>query len=272
MERLISVLRKSGSADAAVIKFSDCEIINERLATGLGFNPRSVIICTLPYYTHFCDEERSVSAYALAYDYHRLISEIGTSAVAEAKMLFPEANFRIFGDHSPINEKNAAAKAGLGIIGAHSMLITPKHSSFVFLFELFTDLECDAIAGEIQYCENCGKCIEACPGFLSEQGECLSAVTQKKGKLSHEEKLLIRKYKFAWGCDICQMVCPHTIRAIKSGEIYTESKWFNNKVISNPNELSVNDEDDFKLRAYSWRGKNTILRNINILNEADKVE
>ncbi len=270
MERLKSILISCGAADAAIIKYSDCEIINARLAENLGFTPRSVIIGTIPYYTHYCDEAKSVSAYALAYDYHRLIKEIGESAVAESQRIFPDAHFRFFGDHSPIKEKKAAAKAGLGIIGAHSLLITPNHSSFVFLLEIITDLEYNTRSREIEYCENCGKCKEACPGFLSGNGECLSAITQKKGSLSHEEKLLIRDNKTVWGCDICQMVCPHTVKAIKSGSIYTNIKWFNTKVNKNPCAESINEEEDFKLRAYSWRGKDTILRNINILNEVDR--
>ena len=270
MERLIPEIKKCGVADVAIINYEDCEIINERLASNIGFAPKSVYICTVPYYTKFCNEIKTVSAYALAYDYHTLIQNIGEAVVANAKSIFPSNNFRFFGDHSPINEKKAAAKAGLGIIGAHSLLITPEYSSYVFLCELFTDLDCDAAAQEIKYCENCGRCINACPGFLSGTCDCLSSITQKKGELSEEEKELIRKYKTVWGCDICQEVCPHTIKAIKNGEIYTNVNWFESNVITCPDEESINNVTDFGSRAYSWRGINTIMRNINILNEVDK--
>lgn len=267
MKRLIDLLKIYSGGDASAIKYSDCDIINERIAANIGFVPKSVIISTLPYYTRFCNEPKTVSAYALAYDYHILIKNIGEIILPKAKKMFPQNNFAFFGDHSPINEKNAAAKAGLGIIGMHSLLITPNHSSYVFLFELITDIECHNVARKIEYCENCGKCKEACPSFLSSRGDCLSAITQKKGELSDDEKLLIKNNNSVWGCDICQTVCPHTVNAITNGSIYTELKWFNNNVISCPDAVSVNNVDDFKMRAYSWRGKNTILRNIDLLEE-----
>lgn len=268
MDRLLKILTDNGAADAALISFSDCCVTNPRLASSLGFEPKSVCICTLPYYTRRCDEHKTVSAYALARDYHLLLKQIGNNVLNEAKKLFPSAGFAFFGDHSPINEKDAAAKAGLGIIGMHSLLITPRYSSFVFLFELLTDMECDAEPEQIQYCEKCGRCMRACPGNMLREFQCLSAITQKKGELSDEEECLISQLQTAWGCDICQMVCPHTVSAIRRGDIYTDNEWFNTNVIAVPDEDSINDKEDFKMRAYSWRGRNTILRNIKIINNS----
>ena len=72
MKRLIDLLKIYSGGDASAIKYSDCDIINERIAANIGFVPKSVIISTLPYYTRFCNEPKTVSAYALAYDYHIL--------------------------------------------------------------------------------------------------------------------------------------------------------------------------------------------------------
>jgi hypothetical protein len=55
------------------------------------------------------------------------------------------------------------------------------------------------------------------------------------------------------------------LSAIKSGNIYTNSEWFNSNICTNPSESTVLNDEDFKKRAYSWRGKNTILRNIRII-------
>ena len=270
MKRIVEILKKCGAGDAACIKFSDCDIINERLVERLQFTPRSVFIATVPYYSEYCDQPKTVSSYALSHDYHILLKHIAETAIGEAKTIFPNATFKFFGDHSPINEKLAAAKAGLGIIGSHSLLITKQHSSFVFLFELISDLDCEIVSHNIEYCKKCNKCISACPGFLQGKCDCLSAITQKKGALTEEETAMIAQYGYAWGCDICQNVCPYTQEAIKNGTIYTNADWFNNNICSSPNVDSVSDSNDFEKRAYSWRGKDTILRNINIINGENK--
>ncbi len=266
MEKLIQIMIDCGAGSAAAIKYADCDIINPRLAEKIPFTPKSVIIATIPYYTHFCNEPKTVSSYALAYDYHTYIKILGESIIEKAKQCYPDAGFVCFGDHSPINEKIAAAKAGLGIIGNHSLLITPNYSSFVFLFEIITDIECNAEAQVVGYCEKCGKCKAACPSDISDKRTCLSALTQKKGELTDEEVFLIKKTSCAWGCDICQEVCPHTVSAKERGTIYTHNVWFNSNVLKRPSTETVECGSDFKSRAYSWRGSATILRNLNIIN------
>ena len=270
MNRILDIIIEHGAGDAAYLKFSDCTIINPKLLERLSFTPQSVIIATVPYYTEYCNANKTVSSYALAYDYHIYLKNIADETIKKAKALFPEASFASFADHSPINEKEAAAKAGLGIIGVHSLLITPKHSSFVFLLEILTDLKCEKSAHNILYCNKCNSCVMACPGFLQGKSECLSAITQKKGVLSAEESYMISTYGTVWGCDICQMACPHTQNAINKGTIYTKSGWFGNNICSSPSETTINDEQDFKNRAYSWRGKDTILRNIKIIDGKNK--
>lgn len=270
MNKITEIIRKCGAAKSGAINYSECDIINPRLIEKLPFSPETVFIGIVPYYTHYCDQPRNVSAYALAYDYHLYIKELCERIITEAQAEYPHAEFSWFCDHSPINEKTAAAKAGLGIIGEHSLLITPEYSSFVFLFEIFTDLKYSVKPNKILNCEKCGKCIESCPADLFDKRSCLSAVTQKKGTLSENEKQLIQKTESVWGCDICQTVCPHTINALKTESIYSETAWFNYNIISSPTQESVSDLTDFSKRAYSWRGPQTILRNIDIFNNKEK--
>ena len=266
MNKLIEIMLECGVGNAAVIKYNDCDIINPKLAEKIPFTPKSVCIGTVPYYTHFCDDDKKVSSYALAYDYHTYIKNLGEAIIEKTTNCYPDAHFVCFGDHSPINEKIAAAKAGLGIIGEHSLLITPEYSSFVFLFEIITDIECNAEVREVGYCEKCGKCKQACPVDFLDKKTCLSALTQKKGDLTEEESSLIKESSCAWGCDICQEVCPHTINARKNGTIYTDNIWFNSSIQAAPSEASIACASDFKSRAYSWRGSATILRNLHIIN------
>ncbi len=267
MKRLTEIIRNLGAADVGVLPYDECEIINPRLANKLIFVPKSVFIGIVPYYTQYCEAPHTVSAYALAHDYHKLLFEICNKAIEEFKAIYPESHFAGFADHSPINEKLAAAKSGLGIIGDHSLLITEKYSSFVFLFEIISDLKFDAPVHDIEYCEHCGACKKACPANINDKKTCLSAITQKKGSLTEEEIILINKSGYIWGCDLCQLACPHTLNAISKNTIYSDLLWFNSNIISSPNENTIADANDFNMRAYSWRGQQTILRNFYILNK-----
>ena len=66
MKKLIELMIESGAGDAAALKYSDCDIINERLAGKIPFKPQSVCIGTIPYYTHFCNEEKKYCIYCNA--------------------------------------------------------------------------------------------------------------------------------------------------------------------------------------------------------------
>jgi epoxyqueuosine reductase len=253
----------------AVLDYEKQREINPSIAARVGFKPKSIILFLLPYYV---SRPENISIYSSSLDYHIEIRRVTDALAEHLRARFPEASFRGFGDHSPINEKIAAAKGGLGIIGEHSLLITPNYSSFVFLFEIITDIECDAIAHEVKYCEKCAKCQAACPSDISDKKICLSALTQKKGVLTNDEVFLIKKSSCAWGCDICQEVCPHTISAKKRGTIYTNNSWFNSNVLNRPSEETVAHISDFNSRAYSWRGSATILRNLNIINSDENGE
>ena len=102
---------------------------------------------------------------------------------------------------------------------------------------------------------------------MGQIGECLSAVTQKKGELTEIEAGAIKKYGSAWGCDICQEVCPYTIHAKRKGTIYTEVEFFKKSLTPILDSDTVNSmsDEEFAERAYSWRGRNVISRNLKIL-------
>ncbi len=91
-------------------------------------------------------------------------------------------------------------------------------------------------------------------------------MTQKKGELSEKEKEYIVKYKSAWGCDICQLVCPLVQKAIKNGA-QTPISFFREDRIKNltSDGLCAMSDEEFGKRAFSWRGKATIKRNLELL-------
>lgn len=262
---LTEIMKKHG-IQAAGIPFGSCRLTRGYKLRRVGFEPRSVYFGLIPYYTRECDLPRSVSAYAVSKDYHLFIEETGALIEKEAKEAFPGAGFAVFGDSSPFDERDGAARAGLGVIGRNGMLITEKYSSYVFIFEIVSDVPPDREPVEPGRCPGCGRCAAACPFGMTGEN-CLSAITQKKGGLDEKEKETVLRYGSVWGCDICQEVCPYTAAAKKAGTIYTDIPFFTGTALRFPDEKTLADSDDFAQRAYSWRPKDVILRNIRLFEE-----
>lgn len=265
---LSDVITASGIPAAAGIPFSSCRVTKRYMLDRLGFVPESAYIGIIPYLSEEFDrsKKKTVSAYAAAKDYHIFIKNTGEEIIGTASGIFPGYRFSVCGDVSPIDERDAAAKAGLGVIGDNGLLITEDYSSFVFIFEILTDLPPDTPSREPGRCIGCGRCRRACPVFTEGIG-CLSSVTQKKGDLSPEEKKAIVKFGTAWGCDICQNVCPFTEKARKKGTIWSPIGFFNENVLPSPTPETLADDADFAGRAYSWRPKSVIERNLKLLTD-----
>ncbi|EQH30693.1 hypothetical protein QM3_0558 [Clostridioides difficile DA00215] len=96
--------------------------------------------------------------------------------------------------------------------------------------------------------------------------KCLSYITQKKGDLSEKEKVVLKNGKKVFGCDICQEVCPHNVE-IPTTHILE----FKENIIDylNYDEIKNISNKEFKRRygdrAFSWRGRNIIKRNMEII-------
>ncbi len=227
------------------------------------FCARSVLIYAIPYYT---GPAENLSLYAVSRDYHLYMRELSERLIAGLSSANPGERFLAFSDHSPIDERAAAVRAGLGRFGKNGLLITEKYGTLVFLGEVFSDAE--APVGlplfPMRGCEGCGACLRACPtGALSGEGECLSALTQTKGELPEEAFRLMRQYHTVWGCDLCQLACPHTRRAIAAGA-RTPIAFFYEESIPRLTLALLDgmDKAAFMRRAYAWRGRQTIRRNL----------
>lgn len=246
----------------APVPLSDCRITKKYLLDRAGIEGGTAIMIAVPYLSEELAEKHNISAYCAVRDYHGYFAGLWKRILTLLAERFPENRFAGFADHSPIDERDAAAHAGIGIYGKNGMLITEKYSSYVFLGELITDAEIPCESHEIRECEGCMRCRRECP--MSEIGQCLSALTQKKGEFTESEAEAVRKYGSVWGCDICQEVCPHTMRAMKDGTIYTNIEYFKEGVISvlDLHTLDSMSDEEFLTRAFSWRGRNTIRRNL----------
>ncbi len=122
------------------------------------------------------------------------------------------APYRVLVDANQHVDREAAARSGVGFYGKNTMLITPRHGSWVVLGTLVTTAELEPTEPLEPGCGSCTLCIEACPtGALDEPGvldatSCLSYSTQVPEPIpvSHREPLGAQVY----GCDICQEACP----------------------------------------------------------------
>lgn len=254
----------------AVLDYADCREVNPALNLRGGFTPRSVILYLVPYYA---GETENLSRYAASLDYHIILRKIGEGIVSILREVYPNAGAKCYGDHSPIAECHAAATAGLGIIGDNGLLINEKYGSYVFVGDVVTDVPPEALSAlkphPVSGCMHCGACKRACPtGILGGCGEvCLSALTQRKGELSAGEKLLIKENNTAWGCDICQSSCPYN----KAPKTTPVSFFFEERTPKITYEMiSDMPKSEFSRRAYAWRGKSPLLRNLAILEECEE--
>lgn len=224
---------------------------------------KTIIAMAVSYYTK---TEGNISMYARGIDYHNVIKKISEPIIR----LLEESGFWAcaFCDDAPLDERFLAQASGIGFIGKNGFLITPEYGSFVFLGHIVTDCEIEPDMPNKLSCKECGRCIKACPTKALSTGDfytCLSYITQRKGELSKREEDLIRQNGTCWGCDICQKVCPHN-----EGLPVTEIPEFAEDLILSLENMPESNRAFRKLyneRAFSWRGKGVIERNLNILNK-----
>lgn len=271
-EILLNFLQKKNIDLVGVLPLSACRVIRPYLLERAKIQNGTVFMLAVPYYTHACeDTKRYISAYAVSRDYHLFFKELYDELLPYLREKFPNNHFVGFADHSPISELHAAVHAGLGVIGKNGLLLTQKYGSYVFLGEIITDFEIPCRAHEVNFCEDCGACKNACPSVVSQKSVCLSALSQKKGELTEEEKSILLTSGTVWGCDRCQECCPYNHRAKKTGTIYSKIPFFNEETLSSPTVKEIENMSDaeFSARAYSWRGKETILRNLRLHEKGD---
>lgn len=177
---------------------------------------KSVITVLLNYFpseTQKDAEAPRISKYAYGNDYHHVIKGKLRELVNFINEEIGEVGGRAFVDSAPVMDKAWAAKAGQGWIGKNSNLIHPKSGSFFFIGELILDIELEPDQPIRDHCGTCTACIDACPTeaiikpYVVDGSKCISYFTielkdaiptSMKGKFDN----------WAFGCDVCQDVCP----------------------------------------------------------------
>ncbi|MEI7802514.1 MAG: tRNA epoxyqueuosine(34) reductase QueG, partial [Bacteroidota bacterium] len=177
---------------------------------------KSVISLMLNYFPEEMQQKDlpKISKYAFGTDYHFVIKEKLKDLLSFINENIGEVNGRAFVDSAPILERTWAQKTGLGWIGKNGMLINKNAGSYFFLAELILDIELyyDSLM-TADYCGTCTKCIDACPtdAILPDKvvdgSKCISYLTiELKNEIPTEFKNKMDGWAF--GCDVCQDVCP----------------------------------------------------------------
>ena len=177
---------------------------------------KSVISLLLNYFPKEKQKDArapKISKYAYGTDYHLVIKDKLHSLMGFIKEHIGDVNGRVFVDSAPVLDKAWAAKSGLGWIGKNANLINKSAGSFFFVAELICDLELDCDAPAADHCGSCTKCIDACPTdaivepYVVDGSKCISYFTiELKEEIPTDVK---GKFEgWAFGCDICQDVCP----------------------------------------------------------------
>lgn len=252
------------------IEFDESDLQKRTAPCQLMVDVQSIIVCLFPYYTG-SQSEANLSKYTYSRDYHLVIKEKLTLIQAYLQSLLPDFQSQAYADTGPLADRYLAYLAGLGFYGVNSCLITDKYGSYFFIGYLLTNVPFPPDSPLDRVCLQCGRCQAACPGqiilgdFTIDPRGCKSYLTQKKAALSPAEIAIIGKTPLVFGCDICQDVCPHN-----QNISVTPLAEFQADLLPSvrEDELTPLSNKEFRRlfgdRAFSWRGKQVLLRNLDI--------
>jgi epoxyqueuosine reductase len=193
---------------------------------------RTVISVRMNYLPEHTDDEQVltspelayISRYTLGRDYHKVLRKRLTQFAKAISDLAAQDNYRPFVDSAPLLERQLAEQSGLGWIGKNSLLLAPGQGSWFFLGELCTDLELpfDEPLNK-GHCGSCSQCMVDCPtnAFIApgvlDARRCISYLTIEYDGVIDETLRPLMGNRI-YGCDDCQLVCPHNRKAPNTTE------------------------------------------------------
>lgn len=176
---------------------------------------QSVISLMLNYYPAQRQEQDAlpISKYAYGHDYHEVIKQKCKTLLLELEKEYGAIQARCFVDSAPVMDKVWAKNSGLGWVGKNANLIRKGSGSYFFIAEIICDIRFQVDGPVKDYCGTCTRCIDACPTdaiyapYQIDGSKCISYFTiELKNHIPHDAPADFGNWAF--GCDICQDVCP----------------------------------------------------------------
>lgn len=154
-----------------------------------------------------------ISRYATGRDYHKMMRNRLKKLAQKIETEVTSLGARPFVDSAPVLERPLAAKAGLGWVGKHSLLINQQAGSFFFLGELLVNLPLPVDQPVEEKCGSCVACLKICPTqaivepYVVDGRRCISYLTIELDGAIPEEFRSVMGNRI-YGCDDCQLICP----------------------------------------------------------------
>lgn len=237
-------------------------------------NAETIIVIGMSYYVNEKDIactvpskiSGNISRSSWGKDYHIVLKEKMKNLSEYIGKEYNDFEYKYFTDTGPLVDRHLAYKAGIGWYGKNNCIISDEYGSWIFIGYILCNLKIKVDNFIKTGCRNCNKCINACPtGALMENNLynsklCISYLTQTKEDISY--KLREKMGNSIYGCDICQLVCPHNLYSLKSRVEFIPKKDNYKPDLFDLLKLS---NRQFKKRlgdsALGWRGNNIIKRN-----------
>ncbi len=194
-------------------------------------------------------EKAAISVYAHGRDYHDIVKKrlkrVGRWLLEQA----PDEEIKVFVDTAPVMEKPLAQAAGLGWQGKHTNLVGRGLGNWVFLGAIFTTVELEPDAAEVDHCGSCRACLDVCPTnafpapYQLDARRCISYLTiEHKGPV--DPALRAGLGNRIYGCDDCLAVCPWNKFAQEAREL----RYLSDAAPPDLAELAVLDDAAFRAR------------------------
>jgi epoxyqueuosine reductase len=174
-----------------------------------------------------------VARYARGGDYHRLLWTRLEALLGWLRAECPEIRGRAVADTAPILERDFARLAGLGWIAKNTMLINRRLGSYTLFGALLVDAELAYDRPHTaNHCGTCTRCLDACPTdafvgpYQLDSRRCISYWTiEHRGPIPDEAARRLEGWAF--GCDVCQEVCPWNRKApaVREPELMAREEW-----------------------------------------------
>lgn len=240
--------------------------------TGVLPGCRAAVVVLFPYYQQPL-AGANLSLYCQFSDYHPVVRTYLEKNTGWMGKNWPESRQLAIVDTSVLAERQLAVEAGLGFVGDNECLINRTYGSWCFIGAVLTTLPLELDAPERGECCHCGACARNCPGDCYRSGlydyrTCKSYLTQKKGELQPEELAILRKTSLVFGCDECQRCCPHNAHVpVTPLPEFRRDRLATLQAKDLEPLTNRQFREKYGSRAFAWRGKKILLRNLALLEE-----